>query len=274
MTQKEGHVYAIANRKGGVGKTTTAVALAHGLARKIENENGRVIIVDFDPQGNVATSLQLTPQQHDLADLLLEKCTFKECVLSANRAEQGLSRPNLFIIPASDSLAQAKGELMIKAVIGGRKAVAIEDILVAKLGFLRQLFDYIIVDCPPTLDVFADSIYKFADEAIVPVKTDFLGEVGAAHHTANILETQAYGIDIKIAYILPTFYDARLTIARSVLDNLIRHYGKDVVATPIPRSTIFEQAPAVDGQTIFEYRQDSQPASAYQELVDRVYARR
>lgn len=256
----------------GVGKTTTAITLAHGLARKIEAANGRVLLIDFDPQGNVAASLNLPLREFDLADLLLDRCTFKDCVISANRADAGYWRPNLFILPSSDTLAEAKSELMIKAALGGRRSVPVEDILVHKLGFVRQLFDYTIVDCPPTLDAFSDAVYKLADEAVVPVKTDFLGEVGTARHTSDILEAQAYGIDIKIACILPTFYDQRLTMARSVLETLVRHYGKSTVAMPIPRSTVFEQAPAVDGQTIFEYQPGSTSAQAYQSLVDRIYA--
>jgi chromosome partitioning protein len=273
MSNKSGKILAIANRKGGVGKTTTAISLAHGLARKIEADNGRVLIIDFDPQGNVATSLNLEPREFDLADLLLDRCNFKDCVISANRSQNGFPRPNLFILPATDSLAEAKSELMIKAALGGRKSVAVEDVLIQKLGFVRQLFDYTIIDCPPTLDSFSDAVYKLADEAIVPVKTDFLGEVGTARHTNDILEAQAYGIDIKIACILPTFYDQRLTIARSVLTTLVKHYGKATIAMPIPRSTLFEQAPAVDGQTIFEYQPDSIAAKAYQSVVDRIYAK-
>ena len=272
MSDKSGRIFAIANRKGGVGKTTTAITLAHGLARKVEASDGRVLIIDFDPQGNVATSLNLQLRDFDLADLLLDRCSFKDCVISANRSDNGYARPNLFVLPSSDTLADAKGELMIKAAIGGRRSVPVEDILADKLGFVRQLFDYIIVDCPPTLDAFSDAVYKLADEAVVPVKTDFLGEVGTARHTNDILEAQAYGIDIKIACILPTFYDQRLTIARSVLDTLTKHYGKSAIATPIPRSTVFEQAPAIDGQTIFEYQPDSASAKAYQSLVDRIYA--
>lgn len=271
MSNSEGLILAVANRKGGVGKTTTAITLAHGLARKIEGHNGRVLIVDFDPQGNVSASLNLQHREFDLADLLLDRCSFKDCVVSANRADIGFPRPNLFIIPASDKLAEVKGELMIKAAIGGRKSIPIEDILVQKLNFVRQLFDYTIIDCPPTLDAFSDAVYKLADEAIVPVKTDFLGEVGTARHTNDILEAQAYGIDIKISCILPTFYDPRLTIARSVLETLTKHYGANVVGNPIPRSTLFEQAPAVNGQTIFEYQPTSPSALAYQNLVDRIY---
>jgi chromosome partitioning protein len=272
MNELAGRIYAVANRKGGVGKTTTAISLAHGLARKIEKRGGRVLLVDFDPQGNVATSLQLEPRENDLADLLLDRCTLKECLVSANRAEEGLQRSNLFVVPSSDSLAEAKSELMIRSAVGGRRTVPLEEILEHKLGFVRKFFDYVVVDCPPTLDAFSDAIYNLADEAIVPVKTDFLGEVGTARHTNDILEAQAYGIDIKISCILPTFYDRRLTIARSVLSALVSHYGKANIAVPIPRTTIFEQAPAVNGQTIFEYQPDSVAALAYQQLVDRVYA--
>lgn len=272
MTELNGRVLAVANRKGGVGKTTTAITLAHGLARRIEAAGGRVLLVDFDPQGNVATSLKLELREHDLTDLLLDRCTFRDCIISADRSEEGFPRPNLFVIPSSDSLAEAKSELMIRSAIGGRRATQIEDVLDDKLGFVRQLFDYTVIDCPPTLDIFSDAVYKLADEAIVPVKTDFLGEVGTARHTGDILSAQAYGIDIKIACILPTFFDRRLTIARSVLDTLEKHYGKAAIANPIPRSTVFEQAPAVNGQTILEYRPGSSSAEAYEQLVDRIYA--
>lgn len=264
-------IFAVANRKGGVGKTTTAITVAHGLAQRIADGGGRVLLIDFDPQGNVATSLKLEPRNRDLADLLLGRAEFRDCVISADRAAEGFPRPNLFVLPSNDSLAEAKGELMIKSAIGGRKATPIEDVLHEKLSFTRDLFNYIVVDCPPTLDVFSDAVYRLADEAIVPVKTDFLGEVGTARHTNDILEAQSYGIDIQINCILPTFYDRRLTIARSVLAALQTHYGKATVATPIPRSTVFEQAPAVDGQTILEYRPNSTAAQAYQELIDRIH---
>ena len=272
MSNKSGRIFAVVNRKGGVGKTTTAIALAHGLARRVEEDGGRVLIIDFDPQGNVATSLQLESREFDLADLLLDRRDFKDCVISANREDEGLLRPNLFVLPSDDALAEAKSELMIKSAIGGRRSGAIEDVLNEKLGFVRQLFDYTIIDCPPTLDSFSDAVYNLADEAVVPVKTDFLGEVGTARHTNDILEAQSYGIDIKIACILPTFYDRRLTIARSVLSTLVEHYGKNSVAVPIPRTTAFEQAPAMAGQTIFEYRPNSVAAKAYDHLVDRIYA--
>ena len=108
MSELNGRVLAVANRKGGVGKTTTAITLAHGLARRIEAAGGRVLLVDFDPQGNVATSLKLESREHDLADLLLDRCTFRDCIISADRAGDGFPRPNLFVIPSSDSLAEAK----------------------------------------------------------------------------------------------------------------------------------------------------------------------
>ena len=271
MSEKNCRVFAIVNRKGGVGKTTTAIALAQGLAQKIEEDGGRVLLIDFDPQGNVTASLQLEKREHDISNLLLNDCTLKECIVSAHRPEKGLNRPNLFIIPSSDELAEVKSELMIKSAIGGRKATPVADVLQERLGGLRQLFDFIVVDCPPTLDIFSDAVYNFADEAIVPVKADFLGEIGTGHHTQNIIEAQKDGIDIKINCILPTFFDPRLTIARSVLSNLVNTYGRKAIAYPIPRSTMFEQSPALDGQTIFELKPNSTAAKAYRSLVDRVY---
>jgi hypothetical protein len=163
-----------------------------------------------------------------------DRCTFRDCNISTDRSAEGFPRPALFVIPSSDSLVEAKSKLMIRSAIGGRRATQIV-VLDDKLGFVRQLFDYTVIDCPPTLDIFSDAVYKLADEAIVPIKTDVLGEVDTAHHTGDILSAQAYGIDIKIACILPIFFDRRLTIARFVLDTLEKHYGKAAIANPIPR---------------------------------------
>lgn len=276
-------VIAIMNRKGGVGKTSTAVTLAHGLARKLEPQGGRVLIVDLDPQGNVALSLGISPQgEADLADLLLGRSSLRGCVVPATQpATDGLQRPNLFLIPASDRLATAKLQLVSQetmAVVAARfegKRLAdvptVDGLLVDKLGPARQVFDYIILDCPPSLDMLGNAVYHFADEAIVPVKVDFLGSAGTVRHTQNIIDAQESGIDIKISLVVPTFVHDRQVLAREVVQALVKRYGKQRVAFPIPASVKIEQAPADGGKTIFEYAPDSAPALAYAKLVERVY---
>ena len=277
---KKARIYAVVNRKGGVGKTTTAVTLGHGLARLIEGK-GHVLIVDLDPQGNVSTSLGLATNGKDIAGVLTGDVPVEEAILHADRGQEGgPSRPNLWVLPASDALADAKLSLVANAALnsvmdqfGGRtgKAVPTNQLLQTYLAKAVGTFDYIILDCPPSLDMLGTAIYHFADEAIVPVKVDYLGVGGTARHTQDIIEAQARGIDIRVGVIVPTFVRAREILARQMLQALIDSYGKSRVAVPIPQSVVIEQAPAAGGLTLFEYAANSIPAQAYWRLVEKVH---
>lgn len=273
-------VYAVVNRKGGVGKTTTAVTVAHGLAKQVVGRGGHVLIVDLDPQGNVAHCLGLPLNGHDIANVLTGDVPVEQAILSADRSQSGgPSRPNLWVLPASDALADAKLTLVTNAALssvidqfGGRsrKAVPTSQLLETYLAKAVSTFDYIILDCPPSLDMLGTAVYHFADEAIVPVKVDYLGVGGAARHTQNIIDAQARGIDIKVGVIVPTFVRPREILARQMLEALVESYGKSRVAEPIPQSVVVEQAPAAGGMTLFEYAPDSAPAEAYWKLVEKV----
>jgi chromosome partitioning protein len=146
------------------------------------------------------------------------------------------------------------------------------DILDEKLGLAKEAFTYIIMDCPPTLDLLQQAVHQYADYAIVPVKVDFHGASATGRHTGNILQDQAEGIDITIAAIVPTFVNARHNLTKSMMQELIRVYGKQVIAKPVPNTVRVAEAPASGGQTILEYLPDSPAAEAYQDLVDRIYA--
>lgn len=280
MIDKKARIYAVVNRKGGVGKTTTAVTLGHGLARMIEGR-GHVLIVDLDPQGNVATSLGLAPNGKDMAGVLTGEVPVEEAILHADRGQaNGPTRPNLWVLPASDALADAKLSLVTNAALssvldqfGGRTApvVPTNQLLQTYLAKAVATFDYVILDCPPSLDMLGTAVYHFADEAIVPVKVDYLGVGGTARHTQDIIQAQARGIDIRVGVIVPTFVRAREILARQMLQALIESYGRSRVAVPIPQSVVIEQAPAAGGLTIFEYAADSVPAKAYWRLVEKVY---
>lgn len=274
-------VYAVVNRKGGVGKTTTSVTLAHGLAKKLEASGKHVLLIDLDPQGNCATSLGINTNGADIANLLTGQATLKECIVSADKAsEGGPSRPNLYLLPASDALTGARANLIAQEAASivasrfgskGNNVTPIENILEDKLGNARQVFAYIILDCPPSLDILNSAVYHFADEAIVPVKVDFLGATGTAQHTDDIIKAQASGIKIKIGAVVPTFVWPRRKLARQMLASLRKAYG-DRVSEPIPHSVKVEESPASGGgMTVFEYAPDSEPAKAYQVLVDRMY---
>lgn len=269
MTAK---IYAVTNRKGGVGKTTTSVTLAHGLALKLSrNGGGRVLIIDVDPQGNVAPSLGVKPKAKTLSHFLLgdyEKPS--EVIVAADRKDEGFNRPGLFIIPADDSLADAKQELINRAVLG-RRATPIKDVFVSAFGDLVDSFTYIIIDCPPSLDTFRDAVYNFADACIVPVEASYLAALGTQRQTEDILDAHEAGQDILIECVVPTKYQKREVLANKVLDDLRAHYGASHVADPIPDTVEVEKSPAMGGLTIFEHAPHCEAAKAYGKLVERIY---
>jgi chromosome partitioning protein len=282
MTAK---VYTIENRKGGVGKTTTAITLAVGLARRLQqNGQGRVLVIDMDPQGDAARGLGLNPEGRCVSNILMNGGgvdMLRANVMPADRsASNGPSRPNLYVLPATDRLSEAKEDILTEFALlaarsmRNRKSENVQnlvDILDNRLGLAKQAFDYIIVDCPPTLDMLQQAVHQYADYAIVPVKLDFHGASATGRHTSNIIQDQAEGINISIAAIVPTFVSAHYNLAKSMMRDLIRVYGKQVIAKPIPNTVRVAEAPASGGKTILEYMPDHPAAVAYEDLVDRVY---
>jgi chromosome partitioning protein len=279
----EASVYTVENRKGGVAKTTTAVTLAYGLSLRLQqNGGGRVLLVDLDPQGDSARALGLQPGERCLSYVLTGEGTLRDNIMPADRtSDGGPSRPNLFVLPASDNLRSAKETLlsqltvnMVMAQIRGRSSdngvVPMVDILDERLGPAKQVFDYIILDCPPTLDMLQEAVHKFADAAIVPVKADFHSTSAVGRHTRNILDDQAGGIKISIKAVVPTFVDKRLRLTRSMLDQLRRTYG-NLVSEPVPNTVRVAEAPASGGLTVIEYAPESPASTAYLSLVDLVY---
>ncbi|MBK9053974.1 MAG: ParA family protein [Chloroflexi bacterium] len=266
---------AVVNRKGGVGKTTTAASLAHGLARKVEAEGGRVLLIDLDPQGHASRVLGVEANGADLAQLLLGQQTIKQAVVSADRSKSdGPSRPNLFVIPTSNALAAAKTQLVVSSfaqMVQGGATASLDDLLEQRLGKLRQAFRYIIFDCPPSLDVLERSVYRMVQHAIVPVKTDYLGVVGTLQHTTDIVAAQTQGMDVRVSMVVPTFMRPNEVLARQVVESLVKQYTRKRVSRPVPQRVALEQCVA-EGKTIFEYEPDNEAAKSYQDLVDKVYA--
>lgn len=295
--QKHHKVLAVVNRKGGVAKTTTAINLAHGLSRKLmrrvspedvsqisDPQNlfyyhdriyyllGHVLLIDFDPQGHCARGLGIDPGNSDIGEVLLEQQHLTEAVISADRAAEGYPRPNLWLLPSSDNLENAKDILRLQTLsLSTKRNYGLLRILSDRLGLAIQRFTYIIMDCPPALDAFTQAVYQFADAAIVPVKPDYFSMAGTGQHITNIFEAQMRGIDINIQAIVPTFNVERQLLDRQMVDQLQQRYG-NVVSAAIPRSQAVAEAPSVQ-QTIFEFdpRQTNRATIAYQELVDRVY---
>lgn len=299
--RKRTKVFAIVNRKGGVAKTTTAINLAHGLSRKllykvkpddverVPDKNrlyvyndqhyyihGHVLLVDLDPQGQCVHGLGLSSGESDLGQLLLGNQTLSKAIIPADRADQGYPRPNLWVIPSSDRLETAKVELMIRmlspqSIKDGNGGDRLQALLEDRLGLALHHFNYIILDCPPSLDIFARAVYQFADAAIIPVKPDYLSMTGMSQHMSNISDAQLRGIDIQIHSIVPTFYVGQQRLDRQMVAALHDTHGERV-CPPVPRSQMVAEAPA-HHQTLFEFdpRFRNRATVAYQQLVNKVY---
>lgn len=268
-------VIAVVNRKGGVGKTTTAATLAHGLARKIEPDGGRVLLIDLDPQGHASRVLGVESNGADLARLLLGQQSIKQAIVSADRsADGGPARPNLYVIPTSNELAQAKLQLAVSSfatMVQGGAAAPFDELLEKRLGALRKAFQYIVFDCPPSLDMLERSVYRMVQHAVVPVKTDYLGVIGTLQHTDDIVAAQTSGLDVRVSMVVPTFVRPNEVLARQVVESLVKQYTRKRVSRPVPQRVALEQCVA-EGKTIFEYEPDNEAAKSYQDLVDKVYA--
>lgn len=273
-------VFAVINRKGGTGKTTSSVALAHGLAKRARAKGNTSdfvsLIIDLDPQGHTAKALGIEPDGRCLSDVLLGQASIKDVIMPASTPDH--ERPGLWVIPASDKLANAKKGIIAEAAMAevlkqfgsGRAAQNPNTILADRLGGLRNAFPYIILDCPPTLDSLQTAVYDFADQVIVPVKTDYLGMSGTVQHTQNILDEQAAGIDINIRGIIPTFVDTRAGQTIRVLEALARTYGRSRIFQPIPHTVKLAEAPEF-GMTIFEYASDT--GDKYAKMAAQAYGR-
>lgn len=251
--QKQGAMsIAILNQKGGTGKTTTSVSVAAGLAEDGHN----VLLVDLDSQGHIGISLGVDAEE-TLYDLLIEERPLDECVVGA--------RPNLDILTADDSLNEAEIQL---ARMEGRR-----DRVLEKRFAEENDYDFVLLDCGPSLSLINKNALTFADELLVPVACDFLSLVGVKQVMQTLKKVnKALMNPIDILGILPTFYDMRANISDESIKTLKSHFN-DKVLPPIRVNTKLKEAPS-ENETIFEYAPSSRGAKDYRRVVDWLVDRR
>ncbi len=240
---------AIINQKGGVGKTTTTVNIGAGLSRL----NKKVLIIDLDPQAHIATCLSPgNSTTKDVYSLIVESADIKECIKPLGK--------NLDIIASSADLLEAEKWLL------NQKAK--ESLLKKKLQSLTG-YDYVLIDCPPSLGVLTTNALMFANEVFIPVSTDFLGMSGLKAVARLVQEiNEEYDHNVRITKIVPTMYDMRSKHSTQVLNELKNEFY-ELVSDPIRINTKLKEAPK-SGKSIFSYDKNSRGAKDYQKVVNSV----
>lgn len=249
-------IIAIANQKGGVGKSTTAINLSACLAE----QNQKVLAIDIDPQGNTTSGLGIDKeeQENTVYELLIGECELSECILSTEF-------DNLSIIPSNVNLAAAEIEL-----IGVDEK---EFILKNQIAKVRDDYDYIIIDCPPSLSMLTINAMTTADTVLVPIQCEYYALEGLSQlmHTIDLVQ-QRLNPNLEIEGIVFTMYDARTNLSLQVVENVKRNLHQSIYKTIIPRNVRLAEAPS-HGIPINVYDSKSAGAESYRLLAEEVMHR-
>ena len=251
-----GKIIAVVNQKGGVGKTTTCINLAAGLAYL----GKRILLVDFDPQGSATQGVGCA--------IGLKDETVYDALHSGDPANalKKLSIPPLDILPTNISLVGAEPELV-------RTETDREKKLKGLLDPLRPRYDFILIDCPPSLGLLNTNALTAADSVIIPVQCEYLALEGVTLLLQTIrLVQKLYNPALRIEGVLLTMYDARTNLGAEVVEEVRRYFQEKVYETIIPRNIRLSEAPS-HGLSIIDYDPRSKGAEVYQTLAKEVLAR-
>ncbi len=242
-------VVSIANQKGGVGKTTTSVNLGASLAE----QGYRVLVIDLDPQGNATTGLGINARnlESSIYDVLMTDLPLEDCI-------EATSLKNLFVAPATIDLAGAEIELV--------PAFSREMKLKRAIDAVKDDFDWIVIDCPPSLGLLTINAFAASDDVIVPIQCEYYALEGLSQLVRNVGLVQSnLNPNLKVRGIVMTMYDARTKLSDQVQQEVRSHFGSTVYRTVIPRTVRLSEAPSF-GQPITVFDSLSRGAVAYREL--------
>ncbi len=246
-------ILTVANQKGGVGKTTTAVNLSSALGE----EGKRVLLVDLDPQANATTGVGVDSEKIDNStyDLLLGDSEPAECVVET-------IYPNLWLAPATIDLAGAEVELVSE--------LARENRLKNSLAKVSDQYDFVIIDCPPSLGLLTINGFIAAREVLLPIQCEYYALEGVGQLVQNVDRIRsALNPELHISHVLLTMYDARTKLSSQVSRDVKQFFGDRLCKTVIPRSVRLSEAPSY-GQPISVFDPLSRGAGAYRDLAKEV----
>ena len=248
-----GRIIAIANQKGGVGKTTTSINLSACIAAK----GKKVLVIDIDPQGNTTSGygIEKNELENTIYELILGDCSIEDCILKE-------VFPNISILPSNVNLAAAEIEL-----IGVEKK---ECILKNEVDWVKDRFDFIIIDCPPSLSLLTVNAMTTADSVLVPIQCEYYALEGLSQliHTINLVK-ERLNPDLDMDGVVFTMYDSRTNLSAQVVENVKNHLSQKVYSTLIPRNIRLAEAPSY-GKPINMYDAKSAGSESYMSLADEV----
>lgn len=250
-------VIAVANQKGGVGKTTTSINLTAALA-----DNGKkVLLIDADPQGNTTSGYGVNKNEleNTIYELMLGECTVGECLMAD-------VIPNVSLIPANVNLAAVEIEL----IDAERK----EFIMRNEIDYVRDRYDYIIIDCPPSLSILTVNAMVTADSVLVPIQCEYYALEGLSQliYTVNLVR-ERLNPTLDIEGVVFTMYDSRTNLSMQVVENVKSNLTQHIFETAIPRNIRLAEAPSY-GIPINKYDEKSAGAEAYAKLALEVIEKR
>jgi len=258
-------ILTVANQKGGVGKTTTTVNVAAALAQA----GLRVLVIDIDPQGNASTALGIDHHAEvpSIYDVLVDGKAIVDVV------QECVDVPNLWCVPATIDLAGAEIELVSMVARETRMQRALSAYLADAADRGEERFDYVLIDCPPSLGLLTVNAFVAADEVFIPIQCEYYALEGLSQLLKNVELIKSHlNPGLHVSTILLTMYDARTRLSAQVADEVRSHFPAHVLRTTVPRSVRISEAPS-HGQTVMTYDPPSSGALSYleaaSELADR-----